>query len=99
MTPAEDFLSDLEQIALPASLAGRLFGVNRATMYRWVAGESRIPEAARRILKAEVAACRAHSYLSADGSRYWQGFRNGYPRGPEVATRAEALRHAVELAP
>lgn len=96
MTPAE-FLADLEAIALPPALAARLMGVHRSTVYRWLDGSTRIPEAARRILKLEVEACRAHSYLAADGSRYWQGFRHGHERGPPVETRAEAFRHALEL--
>ena len=97
MTHAE-FLADLEQIALPPAEAARLFGVHRSTVYRWLDGSARVPEAAKRILKLEVEACRAHTYLAADGSRYWQGFRHGHERGPPVETREEAFRHALELA-
>jgi len=93
MTPAEEFVADLARICLPVAEAGYLFGKDRSTMYRWASGKVPVPDLARRILKAEVAACRAHAYKLADGSYYWQGFRNGHPVGPEAESRAAAFRH------
>jgi hypothetical protein len=93
MTPTEEFLSGLAQIGLPVALAGSLFAVDRSTVYRWVRGESRIPEAARRILQYEVEACS----VGRHGVAKWQGFRNDRPMGPPCDTKAEAFWHALDL--
>jgi DNA-binding transcriptional regulator YdaS (Cro superfamily) len=97
VTPAEEFVADLARICLPASLAGRLFGVSRATVYRWAQGRTRIPEAARRILKSEVESCSVRRYQLTDGRVIWQGLRDGRPMGPVAGSREQAFRFALDL--
>jgi hypothetical protein len=92
MTPAA-FLEALAALGLPVAEAGGLFGVSRATVYRWAGGSTRIPETARRLLQYEVEACS----VGRHGVAKWQGFRNDRPRGPPCDTRAEAFWHALDL--
>jgi hypothetical protein len=88
-----DFLADLARLSLPVANADSLFGVSRATVYRWAGGSTRIPETARRLLQYEVEACS----VGRHGVAKWQGFRNDRPRGPPCDTRAEAFWHALDL--
>jgi hypothetical protein len=92
MTPAA-FLEALAALGLPVSEAGGLFGVSRATVYRWAGGSTRIPESVRRLLQYEVEACS----VGRHGVAKWQGFRNDRPMGPPCDTRAEAFWHALDL--
>ncbi len=93
VNPADDLLAGLSQIHLPVSDAGCLFGVSRATVYRWAKGATRIPETARRLLQYEVEACS----VGRHGATQWQGFRNDQPMGPPCDTKAEAFWHALDL--
>ena len=95
MTPTQEseLLACLAQLELPVALAGSLFGVSRATVYRWAAGQTRIPEAARRLLQYEVEACS----VGRHGATQWQGFRNDKSMGPPCDTKAEAFWHALDL--
>lgn len=97
MTPSEEFVADLARICLPVCDSASLMGVSRATVYRWAAGRTRIPEAARRILKAEVESCSVRRYQLTDGRVIYQGLRDGRPIGPPAGSREQAFRFALDL--
>ena len=92
MSPNE-FLSDLARLSLPVAEAYTLFGMSRATVYRWAAGSSRIPESVARLMAYELEACS----VGRHGVDRWQGFRNDRQIGPPCDTRAEAFWYALDL--
>jgi hypothetical protein len=89
---AECFRADLARIGLPCSLAGRVLGVSRSTVYRWASGQTPISEPARRILKSEVERCMVRQH-----GDMWQGYRDGKPMGPRVAEKWMAQFFALDL--